>query len=377
MFKIIFRRMHLALALLSGVFLINLSISGALLLYAKDIQALVNPQYWQVTLQPNLANKPLALATLVDKVSQHTKQAIKLIERSDNATDVWQIRLTNKQYLNINPYNGEVLLQHNFYDTFHGFVMAWHRWLLYRDDQGNRPMHLWISIASFVLIFELVIGLLLWLKPKHRLKRLKVRWQAKNKVRFHQLHGVIGIFCIVPLILIAFSGMAFYWQDATKTIVEVITADNIAKSPTAPRIVSEKSASNSSQKIDLAQLDLAYENARTALSEGQVYRIYLPQKSTEPLALRIKMPEESHAYSWSWANPASGDYLAHFDASKLSRANKVWHFKYKFHIGEFIAWPIKVLWLLLSLVPGFFVISGVYLWWQRQRPLKMLNKSRK
>lgn len=377
MFKTIFRRIHLLLALLSGVFLINLSISGALLLYAKEIQALVNPQYWQVTLQPNSANKPLPLSTLLEKINQHTKQDIKIIEQSENATDVWQVRLANKQYLNVNPYNGEVLLLHNFYDTFYGFIMAWHRWLLYQDVQGNRPMQLWISIASLILIIELIIGLILWLKPKHRLKRLRVRWQAKNKVRFNQLHGVLGITCIVPLVLIAFSGMAFYWQDATKKIVEVVTADSISKRSSAPKITPTTILENLPSKKAASQLNLAYENARLALPEGQVYRIYLPQKPTESLALRIKMPDESHAYSWGWANPVTGQYLAHLDASKLSRATQVWHFKYKFHIGEFIGWPVKVFWLLLSLLPTFFVISGVYLWWQRQRPLTRFNKNRR
>jgi uncharacterized iron-regulated membrane protein len=35
--------------------------------------------------------------------------------------------------------------------------------------------------------------------------------------------------------------------------------------------------------------------------------------------------------------------------------------KYKFHIGDFIGWPIKILWVLISLIPCFFVLSGIYL----------------
>lgn len=358
------RRIHLFLAILAGFFLISLSVSGALLIYAKDIQALVNPQYWRV--DNSQQQQPLSLATLVSSIQQVSNEKIHLIERSENPTEVWQVRLVNKEYLNLNPYTGEILLKHNFYDTFYGFVMAWHRWLIYRDDQGNRPMQLWMSIASLSLIIELVIGVILWLKPKHRLKRLKVRWQAKNKVRFHQLHLCIGAFCCIPLLLIAFSGMAFYWQDACKSIIEAVTFDSIVKRPSPLTLIQHEASSITAMANPAKQLDKAYQQAHAALASGQVYRIYMPQKANDPLALRIKMPKETHAYSWSWADPYTGDQLAHFDASQLSIASQVWHFKYKFHIGDFIAWPVSVLWLLLSLLPCFFVISGLYLVWQRR-----------
>jgi uncharacterized iron-regulated membrane protein len=78
------------------------------------------------------------------------------------------------------------------------------------------------------------------------------------------------------------------------------------------------------------------------------------------------MPNETHAYSWSWTNPYTGKLLSSFDASDTSVATQVWNFKYKFHIGEFIGWPVKVLWLLISLMPCLFILSGLYIWWQRK-----------
>ena len=239
--------------------------------------------------------------------------------------------------------------------------MAWHRWLLYSNDQGERPFQLWVAIASLIFIFELLIGLTLWLKPKSPIKRLRVRWQAKNKVRFHQLHLCLGAVCALPLLLIAFSGMAFFWQDATKAIVEAVTLNKVTSRPTVPSVQFIEGT------IASHNLDIAYQQAANALSLGQVYRVYMPQELNSPLALRIKMPDETHAYSWSWSNPHTGEYLHHFDASKQNIATKVWQFKYKFHIGDFIAWPVGVLWLILSLLPSFFVISGLYLAWQRHK----------
>lgn len=363
MLKTGLRRIHLILAFVSGLFLISLSFSGALLVFAKEIQSAINPQYWQLADQSSHGKQQLLpLSELTKKIEQQTQKKIHFIQPGDNQQAPWQVRLANKQYLNVNPYTGVILLEYGFYDSFYGFVMAWHRWLLYSSDTDERPMQLWLSIASLIFMIELVIGFYLWVKPKHRLKRLQVRWRAKNKVRFHQLHGSLGVLCAVPLLLIAFSGISFFWPEVTKQVVEWFSLSKIQQHHYQHQPLSYQRPNHGKY-----QLDKAYRVAHSALADGEVYRIYLPQNQGEPLALRIAMPSESHAYSWSWANPYTGELLHSFDASKTSLATQVWNFRYNFHIGDFIAWPIKALWLLLSLLPSFFVISGVYLWLKRKK----------
>lgn len=358
MLKLALRRIHLILALASGLFLINLSITGALLIYAKDIQQIINPQYW--LLESNQNQKPqqlLALSALTKKLEQQTNQKIQFIQLEESRQLPWQVRLENKHYLSINPYTGDILLAYEFSDTFYGFTMSWHRWLLYTDEDNERPMQLWVSIASLIFIFELIIGFSLWIKPKHRLKRLKVRWKAKNKIRFTQLHGSIGVIFCIPLILISFSGIAFFWQDATKQIVEILSFSKVQQHNYQAQLIPNQEGQ---------KLDKAFDAAKVALADGKVYRIYLPKDASAPLRLRVKMPNESHAYSWSWSNPYTGEFLNSFDASKTSIATQVWNFKYNFHIGDFIGWPVKVLWLLISLLPCFFIFSGIYLWIKRK-----------
>lgn len=354
-----FRRIHLVLALLSGLFLISLSVSGALMLYAKDIQAFIHPQYWLVSEDHVLKNDDfLPLSVLVTKIEQASKEKIHTIERAEHPTQSWQVKLADERYLNVNPYNGKILLIHNYYDTFYGFTMAWHRWLLFRDGENKTPLKVLMSITSLVLILEVLVGCYLWLKPKHRLKRLNVRWRAKGRVWLQQLHGTLGIILCIPLLLIAFSGMTFHWKIPTMRVVEWLTHGDVEQHSYQEKV---KPASTS------YQLDKAYQQARLALTSGEVYRIYLPKADDQPLALRMKMPIESHGNSWSWANPYTGESLAIFNASKASLTTQVWNFRYKFHIGEFLGWPIKVLWLFISLLPVFFVCSGVYLAIKRRK----------
>lgn len=361
--KIWLRRVHLLLALISGLFIFSLSVSGSLLLYAKEIQTFINPNYWLVTFDESHQKLPLPLSQLIKKIELSSGEKIKSIEQQEAANKAWSIRLTNNEYLNVNPYTGKVLLQHNFYNTFYGFMMSWHRWLLYKTDTKKTPFKVWMSIASLCLIMELLIGFYLWFKPKKPLKRLKIKWRSKNKTLFYQLHTTIGVFSFIPLLLIAFSGMAFHWQPATKQIVELFSFSQIETHSFVHRTLEK------TYQYENLNLDKAYQSAHSSLPGSIVYRVYLPSNAGEPLKLRVKMPSESHAYSWAWADPYTGDLLASYDASKASVASKVWNFKYKFHIGEFIGWPIKVLWLLLSLLPSFFLVSGLYFWLKRKKSL--------
>tara|TARA_R110001583_G_C5662555_1_gene409810 strand:- start:1797 stop:2978 length:1182 start_codon:yes stop_codon:yes gene_type:complete len=364
LFKIYLRRIHLFLAVITGLFLINLSVSGALLLFAKEIQIAINPQYWLVTQhEKSKLDTLLPLSALTEKIERQIGQKINFIEIAESSQSAWQVRLANNNYLSIDPYTGDILFEHSFYNTFYGFVMTWHRWLFYSKDNGEKPFQMWISIAALTFTIELLLGCYLWAKPRHRLKRLKIRWQAKNRILLNQLHGTIGVLFCIPLILIAFSGIAFFWQDAGKQVVEWLTLTEIEQHNYQHKPLASHGKYN---------LNQAYDSALSALPGGKVYRIYLPKKSGDPLALRIRMPNESHAYSWSWADPYSGQLIESFDASRASAATQVWNFKYKFHIGEFIGWPVKVLWLLLSLLPCFFVITGMYLWCKRKQCLQSL-----
>tara|TARA_R110002153_G_scaffold2340_4_gene11478 strand:- start:19751 stop:20884 length:1134 start_codon:yes stop_codon:yes gene_type:complete len=359
------RRIHLAFALVSAIFLVNLSLTGTLLVFAKDIQAWCNPQYWTVAESQILKrqNIPLPTSEIVKQIELLSPSSILFIERNESPSGAWQVRLADKSYVSVNQYTGDVLLHYQYQDTFYGFVMGWHRWLLYTEGDEH-PLGLLPPLASLILCIELILGFYLWARPKNRLKRLKVRWQAKNKVRFMQLHNVLGVYSLIPLFLIAFSGLAFYFKDATQAVVEVLTLSQI-QTPEKVTLSTVWQAETLKTTPENYQLDKAVASAQAVFEDAWVYRVYMPQSQEEPVKLRMRRPDESHAYSYSWSNPFTGDAIDSFDASQASLATRVWNFKYSFHIGNFIALPVKFIWLFLGLLPTFFVVSGIYIFVKR------------
>ena len=375
------------LALVSAIFIVNLSMTGAFLVFGKDIQAWLNPQYWSVPdssiADVSTANMPTAtlpVSEIAKRIQQISSSAIVFIEHSASPSRAWQVRLADKSYVSINQYSGDVLLHYQYDETFYGFTMAWHRWLLYSDGDAH-PLALLPPLASLILCIELLLGFYLWVRPKNRLKRLKVKWKAKNKIIFMQLHNVLGVYSLIPLFLIALSGLAFYFKDATQHLVETLTRsaiqspENIILANTMP--MDPQPMASQADLLAHYKMDKAVASASTALTNAWVYRVYLPQSAQDPVKVRLRMPDESHAYSYSWSNPYTGNVIKSFDASQTSLATRVWNFKYAFHIGDFIAPPIKFLWLFLSLLPAFFVASGIYLFIKRHSHAKSAPRKRR
>ncbi|OKY26094.1 MULTISPECIES: PepSY-associated TM helix domain-containing protein [Thalassotalea] len=349
--KLLLRRIHLTLALISAIFLLTLSISGALLLYAKDIQRTLFPAQWTISPPPTTINVEQLIATIEQ---QHTVN-VSLITLPKDPSAPWQFRLASGIYMNVDPQTQSVIHQYDYYSTFYGFLMAFHRWLAI--DNANKPLKVFMSIASLCLVVQLILGFYLWFKPKKPLKRLKVRWHAKAKTKYAQLHNVTGVIALLPLVFIAISGMAFHWSGPIQTLLNGLFVGEI-QTLQKPTI----SESNTTR----LQINQALKSGEKVFPHASLYRIYIPSKRTEPIRLRYTQPAEAHGNSWVWAVPSTGETIEYFDASRANWVTQVWNFRYPFHVGEFIGWPIKLLWLVISLTPIFFMVTGFYLYFSRK-----------
>lgn len=358
MVKLWLRRIHLLIAVFAGLFLINSSITGTLLIYAKNIQHEINPSYWQV--EPQMS--ALELPDIIASVEKQTAQKVRFVEPEKSANLAWQVQLNNQQYVSINPYNSDILLHYHFHETFYGFTLGLHRWLLFQDQNENKPFRVLVSTATLCLIIELLLGFYLWFRPKNRIKRLKINKKAKSKVLFYQLHTVIGVYVLLPLLLVAFSGMTFYWKTQTASVVEALTLGKIDQRPAPPTIQFSPSSH--------LQLSLAIENGLNALPQARLFRLYMPTDQKQAMALRVQMPGEVHANSWVLLNPYTAQVLNVFDASQTSFASQVWNFRYKFHIGDFAGPLIQFIWIFVGLAPLFFLLSGCYLLYRRKLTTK-------
>ncbi len=349
----ILRKLHLWLALASALLLLCICLSGALLVYGHEIQHALSPKEWRVI--PASQQRPLS--RLVTHIEETTQAKVSQIRMDADDTLAWQVFLSDRTVVNLNPYTGALLKHYRYENTFYGWVMGFHRWLLYSDEKNEKPLRSWVSVSAVILITEMLLGVWLWLKPKNPLRRLKINWRARPKVLLYQLHICLGVVCALPVLLIAFSGISFHWKSATQAIIEGLALSQIEQA-TRPEVTAEGAR---------VSLDTGYRRLQENLDGGQLRRLYLPTSDNAIMSARIKLPGEFYPYSWRWLNMHTGELAGKHDAVNLSAAGATWNFRYVFHIGSFGGHATRVIWILLSLLPVFFIVSGLYLYLKRRR----------
>lgn len=347
-----FKQLHLVLALIAGLFILNASISGSLLVFGKELQQLLQPDRWTIS----SGSKPVDVVAVVKRISQATQEQglkieqIRIEEKSDRP---WVITLSNAVQWNFNPYTEEVIHRYPKDQDFYHKILSWHRWLL-MEDSSTKPWARHItSSAALVLIIEIVLGYLLWFNPKKTRRKHQPPSKKNWRHRIRQLHTTVGVNSGIVLILVAFTGLSFHWSTAP--LYEAATFSTLQARPKLKPVT----------KGGLNQLDVALQQAGNDLPHAALRRIHFPKHSGEPLLLRMQYPNESAPFSYVWVDGGSGQVLGMQDSAESNRANRLWNFKYAFHIGDFGGAFTKALWLLLALLPGLFTVSGLWLFWKK------------
>jgi uncharacterized iron-regulated membrane protein len=366
-------RFHLALALLAGIFLLSASISGALLVFAKEAQQAFHPEQWQTSSSPKTVDVKKSVTDIQHLVMQHNF-SIEKIQISDKPEWPWIITLSNNLQWNYDPNTREVI--HSYpknQDPYHR-LLAFHRWLLLEDDTGTaKPWARHItSTAALILIIEILLGYFLWLRSgRPSLKRPdKKTWRTQIR----HLHLLFGVTSGAVIVLIAFTGISFNWPTAA--IYEAVTFSKMQPRAIPDPVSSTATSSNTNYDKDTT-LEFALSNGMNHLPHAQIRIIYFPKDNKTPMMLRMQHENQAAPFSYVWVELGSGQVVGLHDATQKHKANKLWDFKYGFHTGVFGGMNTRLLWLFLALMPGLFTISGLWLYFERRRYLSCNQPSPK
>lgn len=350
----VLRRVHLALFLATAVPLVLLSLTGALLVYAPELQEALEPEIWEV--EPRAA--PLPVRALLARVEeQRPDLRVWSVALSPEPDRAWRLWLAGGQgAVNVDPYDGRVLAHYQPGRNAQGIVTALHRrWLV--DDKAAAP---WarhaISAVALALMLQLLVGLGLWLTPPRRLARLKPDFRMRPRLLLVRLHQLAGVATAALLLVVAFTGLAMYWQAPARAVVEAVTGSR----------VDERPAAEPSALAAIADLDTAVAVGQAAFPDARLRHLRVPSRPGEPAVLHLE-GDGIGPPSRVWVGDHPPRILALQDGTAASAATWIWQMRYPLHVGEFAGPWARPLWLVLALMPSVFVATGFWLYGNRRR----------
>ena len=307
----LFAKLHLWLSLPLGIIISIICLSGAALVFERDItQALQRSLYTVVPPSEDAQSlSPSQLATHIQaQVSDSLHLSSLLLSANPHETAFASFRATGRKQLSVNPYTGEVLGWTQSYPFFQT-MRKLHRWLLDPPaSKGEKSVgKIIVGITTLVMVFILISGLIIWI-PRTR-KALKNRLSVsctKGWRRFwYDSHVAIGFYSILFLLVMALTGLtwSFGWYRTAAYSL-------FGETPSSTQVRHTDKGKDRSRKDE------------------------------------VKI-------TWKDANASAPQSL------------KGWF--YAFHTGSWGGITTKILYFLAALFGGILPLSGYYLWWKRTR----------
>lgn len=343
---------HSFAGLLSGLFILLMSLSGAALVFHDELDGLQRPAVKPIS--QNILTADSCYRIIQGKYP-HAQVSSCTIPGDDKQPFSFFIydssykSGTRAMEVFLHPQTGEVLKTRGGGEDFRNNFMSWlskfHN-SFHLDKKGE-----WL-LGFFSLIFLLSIGTGLILFRKNIVPVLLFR---KTVFRRGNLHQLIGVYALVFNLVIAVTG---FWMQRY-----VFKKEFYASYDYTPVLKASPPLSFS--------FDSACQSLKTAHPDFTASVIYFAQSKKGKTAVYGSRASNSFIHSKKFADAvfldSNGAVTKTRFVTGISSNDRYDIINSQVHMGNFGGWPVKIIYFLFGLAGGLLSITGFLLWLKRKR----------
>lgn len=349
MIKKISKQLHLWLSVPFGLVVTLICLSGAILIFEKDFGHI-----GQAKVSSN-GRIPLPLDSILKSTETHLdgNNRIVGVTTYPDSEHAYKVMLAKPAMaaLWVNQYTGKVIGKYERAEIFK-LASAAHRRLFGKSKAegafGAKTGKLIIGITSISLLLIILSGLIVWWPSKGQLKNRLTISTDKGSYRFwFDFHSVGGVISTLVLVICIITGLnwSFGWYR---------TAFYTTLGTEAPKSSSHKT---------LAENFAAWETAYSLiLSENRQNEIRMYQNEADVIIGGWGNQQAATTYKINPDNGMIKEVIPYMDKSE---SNRIKGWIYSLHIGSWLGWVTKIVYLLCVIIGAILPISGYYLWIKR------------
>lgn len=348
-------KLHLYTGLFVGLLLGVTGLSGSVLVFREELEALAHPHL----LVSAGAGERVAVEDVVAAVQRAypaDKPFAIRMPRAPHETYLVKLNSAHDRFVYVDPYNGRILGAHRQNESALGWLSLLHTELL-AGEAGESV----VGAGGLLLLGLGATGLVLWWPRNGKLSQgFKVQWSAHWKRLNFDLHRATGIYAVLFLSITAATGAAFVFNASAIDLVDALTAS--APRPAAPRLVPDRSGAPA------PTLDALLQAADRVLPLPTTW-VSLPQTASAPLVVRKKRPDEAHpnGRNFVYLDPRSGAVLQVERDRSAPRGTRVFNIFYPLHVGAIAGTPTRILQAAVGLAPLVLMVTGLAMWANRRK----------
>lgn len=351
-FKKTIRKLHLWLGLGSGIILFIVAVTGCIYVFEEEITSYTQYDFDFVKIEnSNRVPLDIVIASFEKNHSENKLLFIKQKESVPNATIVLGNKETQVAY---NPYNGKEVSYLDTKDSFFALILELHRTLLLGDIGKNI-----IGISTFIFLFMLVSGLILWF-PTH-LKKIKsyliISTKSVKRLNF-DFHRIGGFYASFILIIIASTGLFFSYDFVKEAAYTVTSSKPYTK--WGPNSGAPKSTQSDMAAV-YAQIQKAYPNCIEST-------IYYPKEKDGSIRVKLKYAYKYiPKYNIFFVDQFTGKILQTDLDRNATAAERLKNSILGIHTGAIFGIFGKTIAFFTVLIAASLPITGFIIWRRKQK----------
>lgn len=352
---------HKWTSLVCTAFMLMLCITGLPLVFEHEIEHWLNDGPSYTTPASGL---PLADLDQVVSAAQAQAPDKEILFVGDITDDgFWYVNLADtadgqgsRTTVTVDYYTAEVLDSAVKRSGFMAVMLQ-----LHTDLFAGLPGKLFLGFMALLLLVAIVSGVVLYAPFMRRLRFGEVRRDRAPRLKWLDLHNLLGIVTLIWVFVVSATGMINTWADL---IIATWRTDQMATMvapyaghPPVTHPGSLQQAVHAAQTLepDMQLGFVAFPGSR--LSSPHHYAVFM--RGNQPLTSRLLKPVLIDAQT-----------LRVTDSRPLPWYMTALLLSEPLHFGDYGGMPMKVLWAVLDVITIILLGSGLYLWLAKGRKLQ-------
>jgi uncharacterized iron-regulated membrane protein len=241
-----------------------------------------------------------------------------------------------------------------------------HSTLLMKNREG-RQLAGWLGVAMLIMGAS---GLINWWPCRSQWRdAFSVSRHGRGFRLYRELHGAAGIWGVAVFLIVSFAGVYLAFPETVRGAVDlVLPARDLRATANAIKVlpVAGEKPIGIDEAIDLAQAQ--FPGAAPAFA-------FLPTRPDQPYRIGLLRPDQDRRAPAIavFVDPWTRRAIEALDPHQFSLGERILAWQHSIHSGQGFGWVWKILVFLCGLLPLFFALSGVAMWWLKRDQRKSLS----
>lgn len=347
-------------SLVCTAFMLLLCITGLPLIFHHEIGHLLGTE---VEAPPMPAATPrISLDRVLDTArAQHPDRVVQFASQAEDSEDLWFVTLAptpaptdDFRSVAVDARTGEVLAQPRFNEGF-----MWIMLKLHVDLFAGLAGKLFLGFMGLLLLVAIVSGVVLYGPFMRKLDFGTVRRTRQPRVKWLDLHNLLGIVTLVWLFVVGATGMVNTWADLLIKYWQYDKLSSILAPYQGLPTVPLKERASVQTALEMAQRQFPQTKVSfiafpgTTFSSPHHHTVFL--RGDQPLTSRLLQPVLVDAKTSEVT--AAPDLPWYLTALLISQP---------LHFGDYGGRLMQILWALLDIASIIVLGSGLYLWLKKR-----------